>query len=66
MLIRYTNRSRKELSHAQLVSEVLSQLTGRFRPEVSLIKHRIEDLINRDYLERPDNEDAPGLYRYVA
>lgn len=61
-----TCRSRKELSHTQLVSEVLSQLAARFKPEVPFIKRRIEDLISRDYLERPDEEDAPGVYRYVA
>lgn len=61
-----THRSRKELSHGQLVSEVLQQLSSRFKPDVSLIKQRIEDLISRDYLERPEDEDAPGLYRYVA
>ncbi|KAK3175830.1 hypothetical protein K4F52_009963 [Lecanicillium sp. MT-2017a] len=59
-------KSRKELSHSQLVSEVLSQLAARFKPEVSLIKKRIEDLIVRDYLERPDEEGAPSTYRYVA
>ncbi|KAG5981422.1 hypothetical protein E4U55_002955 [Claviceps digitariae] len=59
-------KARKELSHSQLVSEVLSQLVGRFKPEVSLIKKRIEDLIVREYLERPDEEEAPSMYRYVA
>ncbi|CAF3555022.1 unnamed protein product [Fusarium graminearum] len=59
-------KSRKELSHSQLTSEVLSQLSGRFKPEVSLIKKRIEDLIAREYLERPDEDGAPSLYRYVA
>ncbi|RGP80392.1 cullin 3 [Fusarium longipes] len=59
-------KSRKELSHSQLTSEVLTQLSGRFRPEVSLIKKRIEDLIAREYLERPDEDGAPSLYRYVA
>ncbi|KAL7792964.1 Cullin [Trichoderma ceciliae] len=59
-------KARKELSHSQLVSEVLSQLAGRFKPEVTLIKKRIEDLIVREYLERPDEEGAPSMYRYMA
>ncbi|KAL7800526.1 Cullin [Trichoderma afarasin] len=59
-------KARRELNHSQLVSEVLSQLVGRFKPEVSLIKRRIEDLIVREYLERPDEDGAPSMYRYVA
>lgn len=42
-------------------------LTGRFRPDVPLVKKRIEDLIARDYLERVDGCDATQqIYRYVA
>jgi cullin 3 len=48
------------------VTEVISQLVGRFKPEVSIIKKRIEDLIVRDYLERPEEEESPNTYRYVA
>ncbi|KAF7549457.1 hypothetical protein G7046_g8339 [Stylonectria norvegica] len=59
-------KSRKELSHSQLVSEVVAQLASRFSPDISLIKRRIEDLIAREYLERPDEEGAPSIYRYVA
>ncbi|KAK5990473.1 Cullin-3 [Cladobotryum mycophilum] len=59
-------KARKELTHTQLVSEVLEQLVGRFKPEISLIKRRIEDLIVREYLERPDEDGAPSMYRYMA
>lgn len=59
-------RSRKELSHSQLVSEALTQLSDRFRPEGPLIKKRIEDLILREYLERTDKDGSPSFYRYVA
>ncbi|KAL6868544.1 Cullin [Trichoderma novae-zelandiae] len=59
-------KARKEVSHSQLLGEVLSQLAGRFKPDVPMIKRRIEDLIVREYLERPDEEGAPSMYRYVA
>jgi cullin 3 len=59
-------RSRKVLGHTQLVNEVIDQLRGRFMPEVALIKKRIEDLLVREYLERPDEEDGPATYHYVA
>ena len=44
----------------------MTQLVGRFKPEPILIKKRIEDLLSREYLERPDEEGAPTLYRYIA
>lgn len=57
------NRQRKTLSHANLVSEVISQLANRFKPDVSMVKVRIEDLLFREYLER--DEDGTS-YRYLA
>ncbi len=61
-------RQRKELSHTQLVNEVIQVLSGRFKPEMSLIKGQIESLISREYLERdelPDGSPA-DKYKYVA
>ncbi|KAF9178540.1 Cullin-3 [Haplosporangium sp. Z 767] len=57
-------KNRKTLDHNNLVTEVISQLQGRFHPTPSLIKKRIEALIDREYLER-----APGdrtVYNYMA
>ena len=48
-------KNRKTLDHNNLVTEVISQLQGRFNPAPSMIKKRIEALIDREYLER-----APG------
>ncbi|ORY60229.1 Cullin [Pseudomassariella vexata] len=59
-------KQRKELPHAQLITEVIQQLTSHFKPEVALIKHRIEDLIGREYLERAELNDGVPAYRYMA
>jgi len=48
-------KARKTLKHQQMVSEVMYQLKF-FKPNVRLIKTRIESLIDREYLERdPEN-----------
>ncbi|KAK4129002.1 Cullin-domain-containing protein [Parathielavia appendiculata] len=57
-------KQRKELTHTQLTTEVIGQLAGRFKPEISMIKKRIEDLLVREYLERIEGEMA--AYRYLA
>jgi cullin 1 len=56
-------KARKTLQHQQLISEVLSQLAF-FKPNLKVIKRRIEALIDREYLER-DPEQA-NTYRYLA
>ena len=64
MLTTY-DRQRKELSHQQLMSETLTQLVGQFKPEVAMVKKRIESLLEREYIERI--EEAPvDSYRYLA
>lgn len=52
------------LQHQQLVMEVVQQLSRSFRPDFKLIKKRIEDLIQREYLER-DSEN-PQMFKYLA
>ncbi|CAA7048116.1 unnamed protein product [Microthlaspi erraticum] len=54
----------KVLGHQQLVSECVEQLSRMFKPDIKAIKKRIEDLINRDYLER--DKEHPNMFRYLA
>jgi len=46
------------------MNEVLSQLSGRFSPDINMVKKRIESLIDREYLERVAEE--PPTYGYIA
>ena len=55
-------KSRKRLSHTVLMGELMSQL--RFPASSNDLKKRIESLIEREYLER-DNEDG-NYYKYLA
>ena len=53
-------KARKSLDMPSLILEVIRQLAVRFVPSNSDIKKRIEDLIERDYLER-DSSDSKIL-----
>ncbi|CAK9436501.1 uncharacterized protein LODBEIA_P10590 [Lodderomyces beijingensis] len=57
-------KSRRTVSHNELIEGVIRQLTNRFQPSIVSIKQRIEDLIEKEYLER-DAEDR-NLYHYIA
>ena len=55
-------KTRKTLSHSELMSETMSQL--KFPAQGSDIKKRVESLIDREYMER--EESNPQMYRYLA
>ncbi|KAK9815921.1 hypothetical protein WJX72_012009 [[Myrmecia] bisecta] len=59
-----TMKSRKVLPHQQLTIEVVNQLQRMFQPDFRLIKKRIEDLIQREYLAR--DEENPNIFKYLA
>ncbi|CAK9005115.1 Cullin-1 (OsCUL1) (OsCUL1-1) [Durusdinium trenchii] len=56
-------KARKRMNHTALITEVLAQLHF-FKPAISQVKRRIEHLIDREYLER-DEEEA-NVYKYLA
>ncbi|TYJ22545.1 hypothetical protein E1A91_A08G132600v1 [Gossypium mustelinum] len=55
-------KSRKVMTHQQLISETIEQLSRMFKPNIKSIKKRIEDLITRDYMER--DRDNSHMFRY--
>jgi cullin 3 len=57
-------QSRRLLDHNSIVTEVTRQLSGRFVPNPTVIKKRIESLIEREFLERDANDRK--VYRYLA
>ncbi|ODV77224.1 Cullin-domain-containing protein [Suhomyces tanzawaensis NRRL Y-17324] len=57
-------KSRHLLKHNELFEELVKQLASRFQPLIPLIKQRIEDLIEKEYLKR--DEENRNIYHYVA
>lgn len=57
-------KANQTISHNDLIAQLIKQLQNRFQPSTILIKQRIEDLIEKEYLKRDD--DSPSVYHYIA
>ena len=54
-----TVKSERKIDHSILIGEVIKRLRHRFKPNIKVIKGRIEYLIEEKYLERHSK------YRYI-
>ncbi|ORY63241.1 Cullin family protein [Pseudomassariella vexata] len=54
-------KARKNMKHNQLVSETINQIKSRFVPKVSDIKKCIEILLDKEYLERLEDDELGYL-----
>lgn len=57
-------KSRKRLSHQDLILEATKILQSKFMPDPQVIKKRIEHLIEREFLAR--DKDDRRFFNYLA
>lgn len=57
-------KTRRKIEHNALIAESAKILSQKFNPDPTMIKKRIESLIDREYMER-DTEDR-RFYKYIA
>lgn len=54
-------KARKKMKHQQLVSETINQIRARFVPKITDIKKCIEILLDKEYLERLEDDELGYL-----
>ncbi|GLJ06160.1 hypothetical protein SUGI_0032620 [Cryptomeria japonica] len=57
-------KSRKVLSHKELLMQCIEQVKERFKPHMKEFNRRVENLIGRGYLDR--DKENPNMYNYLA
>ena len=57
-------KTRRKIEHNTLIAEATKILSQKFNPDPTMIKKRIDSLIDREYMER-DTEDR-RFYKYIA
>ena len=57
-------KSRRVLTHAQLISEVIYQAKSRFSPDIQMIDNCLDQLLDKQYIGKSkENKDT---FVYVA
>jgi len=54
-------KARKKMKHSQLVSECINQIRTRFVPKIPDIKKCIDILLEKEYLERLEDDELGYL-----
>jgi cullin 1 len=54
-------KARKKMKHSNLVSECINQIKSRFTPKIPDIKKCIDILLEKEYLERLDDDELGYL-----
>lgn len=57
-------KGKKELPFQELVNATVTAVKNHFKPDVAIIKQRIDSLVEQDYLTR--KEDDRTVLVYVA
>ena len=57
-------KAKKTMEHQPLVTATVDAVKKHFAPDVRMIKERIEQLIEQEYMRRDDEVDK--MYVYVA
>jgi len=57
-------KGRKKLAFEQIKTEVIVAVKKRFVPEIKHIKHRVDYLVENEYLKR--DEEAKDVFVYLA
>ena len=57
-------KARKTLIHSQLQAEVMRQIST-FHPDPKMIKQRLENLIEREYIARDIDKENVRSYVYI-
>lgn len=57
-------KAKKTMGHQPLITATIDSVKAHFAPDVRMIKERIEQLIEQEYMRR--DEDQENVYVYVA